>query len=75
MAKTNKKVRLKSDANVSEYSPTGQILDKAFVSEAILECLSNNDVDGVLEILADYFNILIKVKLANRASKVTLKNK
>jgi hypothetical protein len=36
---------------------TERLLDKNFIGRAIIECLKNNDPQGVIEILTAYINI------------------
>ncbi len=41
---------------------------KIFIGKAILECLKNNDPEGVMEILAIYLDTLNKTKSAEYAN-------
>ena len=41
-------------------SPTEELLDENFIGKAILECLKNNDSEGVMEVISIYFNTLNK---------------
>ena len=59
---------LKSGAGVVEYSPTKEILDEAFIGKAIVECLRNNDPEGVIEVIEIYLNAVNKVQKAKAAN-------
>lgn len=61
-----KKLKIKDFAGVQEYSPTEYLLDKNFVGAAILECLSNNDPEGVMEIIEIYLDTLNKTQMAKK---------
>lgn len=51
---------------IQAYSPTKRLLDKNFVGAAILECLSNNDPEGVMEVLEMYLDTLNKTQTAKQ---------
>lgn len=44
------------------YSPTEEILNGDLIGKVILECLKNNDPDGVMDALSLYLNTVVKVK-------------
>lgn len=46
------------------FDPTEELLDENFIGKAILECLQNNDPEGVMEVVAIYLNALNKAKSA-----------
>jgi hypothetical protein len=50
--------KLKPDADVKQFSPTEKLLDKNFITAAILECVENNDAEGVIEVLGIYVDAL-----------------
>lgn len=50
------------------YSPTKEILNEDFIGKAILECLKNNDSQGVIEVISTYLNTMNKIKSAKIAS-------
>jgi DNA-binding phage protein len=62
--KTKSNLRLKKDAKVIEYSATERLLDESFISQAIWECLKNNDPEGVIEIIETHLEVVNKVKAA-----------
>jgi hypothetical protein len=73
--KTSLKPR-KSSKNISQnkpkklkpipYSPTKEILEGSLIGDAILECLKNNDPEGVVEMLSIYFNTVKRVTSAKK---------
>lgn len=63
-----KSPRIEDFKGISEYSPTKRLLDKNFVGAAILECLSNNDPEGVMEIIQIYLDTLNKTQMAKKNS-------
>jgi len=62
----DKKLKIKDFTGIQEYSPTEQLLDKNFIGAAILECLSNNDPEGVMEIIEIYLDTLNKTQMAKK---------
>ena len=65
---TQKKLELRLDANLLEYSPTEELLDEQFIALAIWECLKNNDPEGVIEIIHAHLEIVNKQKRAKKAN-------
>lgn len=55
-------MKLKRGSSVVEYSPTARLLDKDFMGKAIMECLINNDPEGVVEIIEIYLDTVNKVQ-------------
>lgn len=47
---------------LKRLSPSKQLTDKTFIGEAILECLNNNDPEGVMEMISIYINALKRSK-------------
>ncbi len=45
------------------YDPLKKLCDPDFTARAILECLQNNDPEGVMEIIAGYLDALDKANL------------
>lgn len=60
-------VKLKKGAPVISFSPRKELLDKDFIGRAIVECLNNNDPEGVIEVIGTYLEVLNKVKSSERA--------
>ena len=58
------KFKLKKGANVTEVDSAQRLTDEKFIGEAILDCLKNNDPEGVMEIIAIYLEAINKVKAA-----------
>jgi DNA-binding phage protein len=61
-------VKLKKNAPVSSFSPTKELLDKDFIGRVIVECLNNNDPEGVIEAIRTYLEVLNKSKSSERAN-------
>ncbi len=61
-------VKLKSNTGVKPYSPTKEILQGDLIGKAIVECLMNNDPEGVMEVIAIYLGTLNRVKAAQQAN-------
>lgn len=59
-----KRVRLNKDAPVEEYSPTKHLADKQFIGEVIMECLKNNDPEGVIEALEAHLDAVNKLQFS-----------
>lgn len=59
-------MKLKKNANITEYSPTKKLLDEEFIAKALWECLKNNDPDGVIEIISTHLEIVNKVKASEK---------
>lgn len=79
MAKTKISLKQKeSSKNISDnkvdkkklipYSPTKELLNEDFIGKAILECLKNNDSEGVIEVISIYLNTVNKIKSAQEVS-------
>ncbi|MFI5332760.1 MAG: hypothetical protein ACHQVS_01520, partial [Candidatus Babeliales bacterium] len=61
------KLKLKNKDKLKVYSPTEKLLDEDFIGKGILECLKNNDPEGVIEILSIYLATLNKMRYAQKA--------
>lgn len=64
----NIQLKLKPHAQINRYSPTERLLNQEYIGKAILECLQNNDPEGVMEVVAIYLETCNKTKFAQRAS-------
>ncbi len=62
------KQKIKKSAQLKPYNPTEDLLDENFIGKAILECLKNNDPEGVMEVLSVYLKTVNKVKSAQQAN-------
>lgn len=69
-----KKISIEDFEGVKPYNSVKRLLDKKFVGAAILECLSNNDPEGVMETIEMYLTVLNKTRLAkaNQIPRSTL---
>lgn len=43
-----------------EYNPTEDLLDEQLIANAILECLNENDLDGVIDILEAHLSAILR---------------
>jgi len=60
-------VILKEDANVTEVDPINNLLDPALIGSAIMQCLIENDPEGVMDVIKDYLYALNKSKFLREA--------
>ena len=58
--------KLKKNANVVEIDALQRLTDEKFIGEAILECLKNNDPEGVMEVIETYLEAVNKVKASKK---------
>ena len=68
------KKSLKNISSLIEYNPTQELSDENFVGKAIIECLRNNDPEGVMEVIEMYLSALEKTQFVqkSRVPKSTL---
>ena len=57
---------LQLKSNAIPFSPKKELLNKDLLGKALIECLSNNDSEGAIEILSIYINQLNKSKMAKK---------
>jgi DNA-binding phage protein len=80
-SRKRKSLKLSNFKGIKKVSPLEYLTNEENVGLAILECLQNNDPEGVMEAISIYINALDKAKLRERGdlSKSTfyhsLKNK
>lgn len=60
-------MKLKKGAKVIPYSPTKELLDENFIGLAIMECLKNDDPEGVIEVIQAHLNALNKARFSKAA--------
>jgi DNA-binding phage protein len=60
-------MKLKAKTGFEEYSPTEELMDEAFIAQAMWECLKNNDTAGVLEVIEAHLEAVNKVKATKKA--------
>lgn len=58
---------LKEDANVKEYDPVKNLLDPNKMGAAIMQCLIENDPEGILEIVENHLYALNKTQFLKNA--------
>ncbi len=51
-------LELNPNANLKEHDPLKYLLDEENIALTILECLKNNDPEGVIEVIKIYLNAL-----------------
>jgi DNA-binding phage protein len=61
-SKAAQKPGLKAKVGLKKLNPSKQLTDKKFIGAAILECLNNNDPEGVMEMISIYINALKRSK-------------
>src|SRR5437762_1442881 len=61
------KMRIKPNSGLIPYSPLKELTDEKFIGKAILECLENNDPEGVREMIEIYLNALEKTQFVQRS--------
>jgi DNA-binding phage protein len=68
--KTNeaRNVAIRDDANVTEVDPIANLLDPDLIGSAIMQCLIENDPEGVMEIIEDHLYALNKSKFLKEAN-------
>lgn len=44
-------MKIKNNSDLIPYDPVQELADKNFVRKAILECLKNDEFDGILEVV------------------------
>lgn len=55
-------MRLKKNVPVERYSPTQQLADEQFIGAVIMECLKNNDPEGVIEAIEAHLDAVNKLQ-------------
>lgn len=58
---------LRENANLKEYDPMKNLLDTNKMGAAIMECLLENDTEGVLEIIEGYLYAINKTQFLKEA--------
>lgn len=67
-------MKIKNNSGLIPYDPVQELTDENFVGKAILECLRNNDPEGVMEVIEMYLGVLEKTQFVqkSRVPKSTL---
>lgn len=58
---------VEKNGNVIEVDPIANLLDPALIGSAIMQCLIENDPEGVMEIIKDHLYALNKSKFLREA--------
>ena len=61
-------MKIKTKSNLIPYNPLTELTDENFVGKAILECLRNNDPEGVMEVIEMYLEALAKTQFVLKAN-------
>jgi hypothetical protein len=61
MKKIQKRI-LKKGAAVVRWSPEDVLLNEEVIGKAILECLLNNDPDGIVEVITAHLDAATRTK-------------
>lgn len=61
-------ITIREDANVTEVDPLANLLDPDLIGSAIMQCLIENDPEGVMEIIEDHLYALNKSKFLKEAN-------
>jgi DNA-binding phage protein len=64
--KSSKQLRIKKGAKITKFDPD-KYLSADFIGAAIMECLLNNDPEGIVELLTIYLEEHNKVELLKKA--------
>jgi DNA-binding phage protein len=59
--------KIKPGMGVDTYNPTEALLDVERIERAILECLENDDAEGVIEVIQIHLEASNKTQLAKKA--------
>lgn len=62
-----KKLKLKSSEGIRIHHPEKTLLNEKLVSEAILECLKDNDTEALMEIIEGYLSALNRSKFSRES--------
>lgn len=66
-AKEAANVIIREDADVTEVDPIANLLNPDLIGSAIMQCLIENDPEGVMEIIEDHLYALNKSKFLKEA--------
>lgn len=66
-AKNTSKMKIKNKSNLTAYNPIKELTDENFIGKAILECLKNNDPEGVMEMIEMYLEALEKTHFVEKS--------
>lgn len=60
-------MKTKNNFHLIPYDPIKEITDENFVGKAILECLRNNDPEGVMDVIEMYLEALQKTQFVQKS--------
>lgn len=60
-------MKIKNSADLIAYDPIKEMTDENFIGKAILECLRNNDPEGVMEVIEMYLEALEKTRFVKKS--------
>lgn len=49
---------------LKEYFPTAQLADKEFISQVVMECLIDNDVEGAMDAIRSFIDAQNKLQMS-----------
>ena len=59
-----KTIRIRRNARVKEHSPSKKLADENFIGRVILDCLKDNDPEGVIEAIQAHLDAINKLKFS-----------
>lgn len=66
-SKNTKKSSATKKPELIPYNPVAELLDEQFIGKALLECLKNNDPEGVIEVIKSYLEVANMQQVARHA--------
>ena len=60
-------MKIKPNSGLITCNPINELIDENFIGKAILECLTNNDPEGVMEVIEIYLSALEKSQFVQKA--------
>lgn len=64
----NTEKKFKYSKEVKEFNAMERLLDKNFIGKAVLECLENDDPEGVMEILNIYLDTVDRAEALKKSN-------
>jgi hypothetical protein len=52
--------KIRKHVSLIPYSPSQELTNPDFIEQALIECLKNNDLEGIIEIISSYLHALEK---------------
>ena len=60
-------MKIKNKSGLIACDPLKELTDEYFIGQAILECLKNNDPEGVMEVIETYLGALEKIQFVEKS--------